>query len=108
VRDGSDQLRREVAERLTKRQVALRSVRCELIRREVGVGCRGAMAAAPVSGSGAACATLSMIYQLVELALAGNHMASEERETRNLIGSDKEGTAVYGADSQRIMRMQAR
>ena len=30
-------------------------------------------------------------------------MAYEERETGNLIGSDKvEGTAVYGADSQRI------
>jgi hypothetical protein len=32
-----------------------------------------------------------------------SHMAYEERETGNLIGSDKvEGTAVYGADSQRI------
>src|SRR4051794_27369569 len=31
------------------------------------------------------------------------HMAYEERETGNLIGSDKvEGTAVYGADNQRI------
>jgi len=30
-------------------------------------------------------------------------MASEERETASLIGSDKiEGTAVYGADNQRI------
>lgn len=30
-------------------------------------------------------------------------MAYEERETGNLIGSDKvEGTAVYGADSQRV------
>ena len=30
-------------------------------------------------------------------------MAYEERETGNLIGSDKvEGTAVYGADNQRI------
>jgi hypothetical protein len=30
-------------------------------------------------------------------------MAYEERETGNLISSDKvEGTAVYGADSQRI------
>jgi PRC-barrel domain protein len=30
-------------------------------------------------------------------------MAMEERETANLIGSDKvEGTAVYGADSQKI------
>ena len=30
-------------------------------------------------------------------------MATEERETANLIGSDKvEGTAVYGADSQKI------
>ena len=30
-------------------------------------------------------------------------MAYEERETGNLIGSDKvEGTAVYGANSQRI------
>jgi hypothetical protein len=33
----------------------------------------------------------------------GGNMAYEERETRNLIGSDKvEGTAVYGADSQRV------
>ena len=32
-------------------------------------------------------------------------MAYEERETGNLIGSDKvEGTAVYGADNQRIGR----
>jgi PRC-barrel domain protein len=31
------------------------------------------------------------------------HMAMEQRETANLIGSDKvEGTAVYGADSQKI------
>jgi sporulation protein YlmC with PRC-barrel domain len=30
-------------------------------------------------------------------------MAIEDRETINLIGSDKvEGTAVYGADSQKI------
>ena len=30
-------------------------------------------------------------------------MAYEERETGNLIGSDKvEGAAVYGADNQRI------
>jgi hypothetical protein len=30
-------------------------------------------------------------------------MATEQRETANLIGSDKvEGTAVYGADNQKI------
>jgi hypothetical protein len=30
-------------------------------------------------------------------------MATDERETGNLIGSDKvEGTAVYGADSNKI------
>jgi hypothetical protein len=32
-----------------------------------------------------------------------DHMAVEARETANLIGSDKvEGTAVYGADTQKI------